>query len=74
MKEKTPDLAVAMDPDAIASSVIFLKYVLVSEKMMSYGSLPTPPFYCYSHQGAQRKNWKREKERLYSWRPLQSRV
>ncbi len=74
MKEKTHSLAVALDPDAIANSVIFLKFVLVCEKMMSYGSLPTPPVYCCTHQGAQRKKRRREKERLYCWRPLQSRV
>ncbi len=51
-----------MDLNAIAAGSIFLKFRIVFEKMMSYGSLCSSSVFCSSHQGAQAKNRRREKK------------
>ncbi len=60
MTKKNNSLAIAMDLNSIAKSAIFLIFVIVCEKMMSYGSLCSSSVFCYCHQVAQAKSRRRE--------------
>ena len=51
-----------MELNAIAKSAIFFIFVIVCEKMMSYGSLFSSSVFCCSHQVAQTKNKRRERK------------
>ncbi len=51
-----------MDLNAIAAGSFFLKFRIVCERMMSYGSLCSSSVFCCSHQGAQAKNRRRERK------------
>ncbi len=59
---KINSLAISLDLNAIAAGLFFLKFRIVCERMMSYGSLCSSSVFCCSHQGAQAKNRRREKK------------